>query len=100
MFAIGHTRRSRAPIRLMLVDDPVVFRAGLRALLEKQRGATVVDEAGRGDDAVERVRAVRPDVVLMDLATTGKEGLEATRRTVALGIGTTGLILTGLPQAH
>src|SRR5256886_11650219 len=102
--AAGHTRPpraprpSRAPIRLMLVDDHVVFRAGLRALLEKQRGVSVVDEAGRGDEAVERVRAVRPDVVLMDLAMPGQGGLEATRRIVALGTGTRVLILTGLPQ--
>src|SRR2546421_9908263 len=98
MFAIGHTRRSRAPIRLMLVDDHVVFRAGLRELLAKERGVTVVDEAGRGDEAVERVRAVRPDVVLMDLAMPGQGGLEATRRIVALGTGARVLVLTGLPQ--
>src|SRR5207245_6767035 len=93
-----HTRPPRAPIRLMLVDDHAVFRAGLRALLEKQPGVAVVEEAGRGDEAVERVRAVRPDVVLMDLAMPGQGGLEATRRIVALGTGTRVLILTGLPQ--
>src|SRR2546429_4998030 len=98
MFAIGHTRRSRAPIRLMLVDDHVVFRAGLRALLEKQPGLAVVEEAGRGDEAVARLRAARPDVVLMDLAMPGQGGLEATRRIVALGTGARVLVLTGLPQ--
>ena len=104
MFAAGHTRPpraprpSRAPIRLMLVDDHVVFRAGLRALLEKQPGLAVVEEAGRGDEAVARVRAARPDVVLMDLAMPGQGGLEATRRIVALGTGARVLVLTGLPQ--
>ena len=98
MFAPGHTRPPRAPIRLMLVDDHAVFRAGLRALLEKQPGVAVVEEAGRGDEAVERVRAVRPDVVLMDLAMPGQGGLEATRRIVAMGTGVRVLVLTGLPQ--
>src|SRR6267378_2888088 len=82
MFAPGLTRRPRAPVRVLLVDDHVVFRAGLRALLERQAGVAVVDEAGRGDEAVERVRTVRPDVVLMDLAMPGQGGLEATRRFV------------------
>jgi DNA-binding NarL/FixJ family response regulator len=98
MFTSGLTRRPRAPVRVLLVDDHVVFRAGLRALLEKQAGIAVVDEAGRGDEAVERVRTVRPDVVLMDLAMPGQGGLEATRRIVALGMGAKVLILTGLPQ--
>ncbi len=98
MFAPGHSRPPRAPIRLMLVDDHAVFRAGLRALLEKQPGVAVVEEAGRGDEAVERVRAVRPDVVLMDLAMPGQGGLEATRRIVAMGTGVRVLVLTGLPQ--
>ena len=98
MFTSGLTRRSRAPVRVLLVDDHVVFRAGLRALLERQAGVAVVDEAGRGDEAVERVRTVRPDVVLMDLAMPGQGGLEATRRIVGLGTGARVLILTGLPQ--
>src|SRR5256885_6702635 len=103
MFAAGHTRPpraprpSRAPIRLMLVDDHVVFRAGLRALLEKQPGLAVVEEAGRGDEAVARVRAARPDVALMDLAMPGPGGPAATRPLLPVGAGARGLVPTALP---
>src|SRR5256885_14234356 len=103
MFAAGHTRPpraprpSRAPIRLMLVDDHVVFRAGLRALLEKQPGLAVVEEAGRGDEAVARRRAARPRVVPLDLAMPGPGGGRAPRRLVSLGTGARGPVPPGLP---
>lgn len=90
--------RPQSPIRILLVDDHVVFRAGLRALLEKERDFVVVGEAGRGEEAVASAQALRPDVVLMDLAMPGEGGLEATRRIVALGIGARVLVLTALPQ--
>src|SRR2546430_17129567 len=83
--AAGHTRPpraprpSRAPIRLMLVDDHVVFRAGLRALLEKQPGLAVVEEAGRGDEAVARVRPARPDGGLLGLGLPGQGGVAGPR---------------------
>lgn len=88
----------RNVIRILLVDDHVVFRAGLRALLEKQRDFVVVGEAGTGDEAVARAKGARPHIVLMDLAMPGEGGLEATRRIVALGIGAKVLVLTALRQ--
>ena len=91
-------RSSRFAIRILIVDDHVVFRAGLRALLEKQRDLIVVGEAGRGEEAVACARATRPDVVLMDLAMPGEGGLEATRRIVGLGTGARVLVLTALSQ--
>jgi len=92
------TRDLRHTIRLLLVDDHVVFRAGLRALLEHQPDLVVVGEAGTGDEAVVRAEATRPDVVLMDLAMPGEGGLAATRWIVALDIGAKVLVITGLPQ--
>jgi DNA-binding NarL/FixJ family response regulator len=91
-------RNRRHPIRVLLVDDHVVFRAALRALLERQPDLVVVGEAGRGEDAVVCAQATRPDVVLMDLAMPGEGGLEATRRITELGIGARILVLTALPQ--
>ena len=88
----------RNPIRILLVDDNVVFRAGLRALLERRRGFRVVGEAGRGEDAVACATTTRPHVVVMDLLMPGGGGLEATRRIVALGSGARVLVLTVIPE--
>src|SRR3990170_11318 len=56
-----------APIRILLVDDQLLFRKGLRALLEDEADFEVVGEAPDGSKALEFVRSARPDVVLMDL---------------------------------
>jgi len=68
------------PISVVLVDDQVLIRAGLRALVDAEPGMTVVGEAGDGDTAVDVVRRERPDVVLMDIRMPGTDGLEATQR--------------------
>ena len=68
-----------APIRILLVDDQVLFRKGLRALLEDQDDMEVVGEASDGLQAVERVRAIKPDVVLMDIHMPVCNGVQATR---------------------
>lgn len=67
-------------IRVAVVDDQHLVRAGLRALLERAADITVVGEAGDGDSAVALVRAELPDVVLMDLRMPGTDGITATRR--------------------
>jgi len=88
----------RREIRVLLADDHVVVRAGLRALLEKEPGLVVVGEAGSGSEAVAMAKTTRPHVVLMDLAMPGRGGIEATRRIVGLGLGIKILVLTALPQ--
>ena len=88
----------RREIRVLLADDHIVVRAGLRALLEKEPGLVVVGEAGSGSEAVAMVKTTRPHVVLMDLAMPGRGGIEATRRIVGLGLGVKILVLTALPQ--
>ena len=82
------------PIKILLVDDHAMFRAGIRALIEAEGRMEVIGEASSGDEAVDRVRELKPDLVIMDLAMPGSNGLEATRRISALGLDTSVLVLT------
>jgi len=82
------------PIRIVLVDDHAMFRAGIKALIEPEERFEVVGEASTGDEAVDRVRELKPDIVIMDLAMPGSNGLEATRRISALELDTDVLVLT------
>lgn len=66
-------------LRILLVDDHVLFRKGLARLLDAQPDFEVVGEAADGAEAIQRVQALRPDVVLMDLRMPVCDGLEATR---------------------
>ncbi|MGC5055055.1 response regulator [Micromonospora sp. DT48] len=70
-------------IRVLLVDDQVLVRAGFRALLDAEPDITVVGEAGDGAQAVRLARQTVPDVVLMDIRMPGVDGLAATRQIAA-----------------
>jgi two-component system response regulator NreC len=81
-------------IRILLVDDHAMFRAGIKALIDAEDRLEVVGEASSGDEAVDRVRELKPDIVVMDLAMPSSNGLEATRRISALELNTSVLVLT------
>ena len=72
-------------ISVLLVDDQPAVREGLRMRLTLESDLTVVGEAGSGEEALRLARALRPDVVLMDVRMAGMDGIEATAalRTVA-----------------
>lgn len=67
-------------IRVLLVDDHELVRAGIKRLLDDAQGIEVIGEAASGESAIELVRADTPDVILMDVNMPGIGGLEATRR--------------------
>lgn len=67
-------------IRVLLVDDHPVVREGIRGMLSTEPDLEIVGEAGSGPEAVVRVAALEPDVVLMDLRMPGGDGAEATER--------------------
>ncbi|MFE0451724.1 response regulator [Streptomyces sp. NPDC058914] len=87
---------NRVPVRLLVCDDHVVVRAGLRALLDSAPGIEVVGEAGTGEEALALTARLTPDVVLMDLQLgDGIDGVETTRRlTTAPGTAPHVLVLT------
>ncbi len=67
-------------IRVLIVDDHVIVREGLRSLLEAQPDIKVAGEATDGEEAVSKTREIQPDIVLMDITMPGMSGLEATRQ--------------------
>ncbi len=70
------------PIRILLADDHNVLREGMRLMLERQPGLAVVAEAADGRETLDLVAEHSPDVVVMDIAMPGMNGIEATRRII------------------
>ena len=68
-----------SPIRVLIVDDDDLMRAGLRGVLASDAAIEVVGEASDGRDAVHRTRLLRPHIVLMDVRMADLDGISATR---------------------
>ncbi len=81
-------------IRVFLADDQALVRSGFRMLIEAEDDMAVVGEAADGEQAVRQVTSTAVDVVLMDIRMPNMDGVEATRRILAAGVGTKVLVLT------
>lgn len=82
-------------IRILLADDHVILRQGTRQLLEHESDMDVVGEASDGAEAVELVSKLKPDIVIIDVAMPGMNGIEATKKIKENLPGTKILVLTG-----
>lgn len=83
-----------AKLDVLVADDHDIVRRGLRDLIEKQPGWKVVGEATNGKEAVEKAKALKPDVSILDISMPSLNGLEAARQIAASGSPTKVLILT------
>jgi two-component system invasion response regulator UvrY len=72
--------RNPGPVRILLVDDHVVVRAGYRRFLEQEPDCQVIAEASSGEEAYQTLQTVSPDIVILDLSMPGQGGLSVLRR--------------------
>jgi DNA-binding NarL/FixJ family response regulator len=85
-------------VRIVLVDDDDLMRAGLRSVLSSDETIEVVGEAGDGREAVDRIRQLRPDLVLMDIRMPDLDGISATREVLAASPDVKVVVLTTFEQ--
>src|SRR5262245_6451784 len=81
-------------VRVLIVDDLATFRSATRAVVQSTPGFEVACEVASGEESVDQARALRPELVLMDVGLPGIDGTEATRRIVADVPGAVVLLLS------
>jgi DNA-binding NarL/FixJ family response regulator len=89
---------TKPPVRVLIVDDDELMRAGLRGILSDDETIEVVGEAGDGRDAVYRARLLKPDVVVMDVRMPDLDGIAATRELLGGSPDARVVILTTFEQ--
>ena len=94
MTSSSGSRGSVAPVRVLLVDDQRLMRAGFALMLSAEDDLEVVGQAADGADAVDQARRLCPDVTLMDVQMPVMDGIEATRQIVAESLGRVVILTT------
>jgi RNA polymerase sigma factor (sigma-70 family) len=89
---------NESPVRVLIVDDDDLMRAGLRGVLSNDEAIEVVGEAGDGRDAIYRTRLLKPGIVLMDVRMPDLDGISATRELLAAFPEVRVVILTTFEQ--
>lgn len=92
--------KANKKLRLLIADDHELIRHGIRGLLHAHRGWTVVGEARDGEEAVQMVNDLQPDLAILDISMPELDGLEATRRILSAAPATKVLILTMHESDH
>jgi DNA-binding NarL/FixJ family response regulator len=88
------------PLRILLVDDHKIMRAGIRAILEPIQDFAVIGEAGSGTEAIAACKQQHPDVIVMDIGLPGMNGIEATQAIVRNAPGTKVVMLSIYGDEH
>src|SRR5437868_15410268 len=88
----------KEPISILIVDDHAIVRQGLRTYLDLQADMHVVGEAADGKQAIEKVKDLLPEIVLMDLVMPGMDGVQATREITAISPSTRVIVLTSFSE--
>jgi two-component system, NarL family, nitrate/nitrite response regulator NarL len=96
------TGKAEDPIRIVILDNHTLFRAGLRSLLESHNGMKVVGEAGSCNEALETITKLKPDIILVELNLTGKPNTEMLSSIVKASEGMRLILLTETndPKIH
>ena len=81
-------------IKVIIADDHVLIREGIKQILELEKGVTVIGQAGNGEDAISIAQELKPDIILLDINMPKLNGIETLRRFKDLGIKTRVIILT------
>ncbi len=85
-------------IKILLVDDHLLVRAGIKMIIESEKSLKVICEASTGIEAIEKTLLLKPDVVLMDINMPDINGLDTLRKMNEMGISSKVIILTGQPN--